>query len=332
MPPYQATAVDILEERRSHMGLALLGQLTVVVCRLLTGHLGSATMGLAVFVIGNRARCSLHSGSLTAYVMLGGGCSALDTLTLLQELLAYGTSFIALPVSGHFGQDLSAVSMLFAPLVEYSGARIAWESYLDPTMLFSAHSSHSATLSSGHRMNIHARLSDLQRVPHPISDAIPHIYRGHSWPASEVVGHYGQYYFPPAFQQHVPPPSQETSFWSWLTSSSSLWGHATPGRFDSSGLGPPMSSAASDAGSNRDVRSEGWAPRFMNAASSRDPAYGWRTSASDVGSEDGSYLQSWCCAQCGDDASASKGWKGTGAYSDRIYCRACWAGWSLSTR
>mmetsp|Transcript_62861 Transcript_62861/g.175738 ORF Transcript_62861/g.175738 Transcript_62861/m.175738 type:complete len:399 (-) Transcript_62861:68-1264(-) len=340
MPPYQATAVDVLEERRWNLGLTLLGQLTVVTCRLVTGHVGAAVVGLCVFVVGNRARCSLHSGSLTAYVVLGGGFAATDTLSLLQELLSYGTSFVAFPVGDHVVRDLSALSMVLAPVVEGLGANIAWNSYLDPTMLFTTSPCGVGAVARGPAtMTIQARIAEMQRVHMPMSYAGG--YRGHHGPP---VGVHGHYYHPLAYHHYggiqeephdAPATRAEASRpWSWLP-----WASARSS--DAGNVAMPQyataSRASSDAGSNWGLRSpetfgahhkEAFGAHHNHGASSRDAPYGRLSSAaSDLCSEpDGC-----CCAQCGDEV-LGRGSRGSGSYSNQVYCDSCWRSWSTGWR
>lgn len=136
LPKYQPTTVEALEQQRGKLGMALLGQLTVVTFRLVTGHFSGGAVGLFIFVVGNNARCSLRTSLLTSYVVLGSVAGALDVLDLLKEILSFGTGFFALPFEAHLSQNLTAISLLMAPAAEFGGARSAWDSYLRPSMLF----------------------------------------------------------------------------------------------------------------------------------------------------------------------------------------------------
>lgn len=136
LPRYQATSVDTLEQQRGRMCLALAGQLTVVTFRLVTGHFSGGAVGLFIFIVGNNARCSLRSSLLTSFIVLGTTAGALDVLDLLREILGFGTGFFALPFAEHLSQNLTAISLLLAPVTEFAGAQAAWDSYLRPSMLF----------------------------------------------------------------------------------------------------------------------------------------------------------------------------------------------------
>lgn len=140
-PHYQPTYVEELELQRENLALALIGQLTVVSFRLWTGHVAGGVVGLIVFVVGNRARCSLQTSSLTAYICFSFALGALDSADLLQHLGAgltegFGTDFFALPFQTHVLQDLGAISILLAPVTEIYGAWTASGSYAKPDMFF----------------------------------------------------------------------------------------------------------------------------------------------------------------------------------------------------
>mmetsp|Transcript_89714 Transcript_89714/g.262284 ORF Transcript_89714/g.262284 Transcript_89714/m.262284 type:complete len:299 (-) Transcript_89714:43-939(-) len=136
MPRYQSTTVEALELQRSKLALALVGQLTVVTFRLLTGHVTGTAAGLFLFVVGNNARCSLRTSLVTSYVVLGSVSGVLDVFDLLREILSFGSGFLALPFDVHLSQNLSAISLVLAPVAEIGGAHCAWDCYLRPSMLF----------------------------------------------------------------------------------------------------------------------------------------------------------------------------------------------------
>lgn len=117
------------------MELALLGQFSVILFRLVTGHVGGGVMGLVVFVVGNQARCSLQNSTLTTYVVLGMTTGLLDLYSLLTNLLIYGPGFFALPVEPNLSRDIEAISLILAPISEILGAQMAWDSYLTPELL-----------------------------------------------------------------------------------------------------------------------------------------------------------------------------------------------------
>merc|ERR1719265_2595968 len=126
MPRYMSTDIEELEDRRQSMLLSLTGQFTVVLFRFLTGHWSAGVIGLVVFAVGNRVRCSLQNTTLTSFVILGFGTGLLDSVDLLHNILSYGTHFFSLPLEYHLQQDLWAIALTLAPVSEVSGARLAW--------------------------------------------------------------------------------------------------------------------------------------------------------------------------------------------------------------
>lgn len=137
MPHYQHTDIEELEQRRQQIFVSLAGQFIVVLFRFLTGHWTSGAIGLVIFCAGQRARCSLQPVSLTSYIMLGFGASFLDSVDLLHNVLMFGTSFFVLPLEYNLTQDLFAISLVMAPIVEVTGARCAWGSFLTADMVLS---------------------------------------------------------------------------------------------------------------------------------------------------------------------------------------------------
>lgn len=138
LPQYMATEIEELETRRQSMLLSLTGQFTVVLFRFLTGHWGSAVIGLVVFAVGNRARCSLQNTSLTSFVILGFGTGLLDSVDLLHNIVSHGTGFFVFPLEQNLLQDLWAIALALAPVAEVGGARLAWDSFLQPELLLRA--------------------------------------------------------------------------------------------------------------------------------------------------------------------------------------------------
>lgn len=136
LPTYKATHVHELEIRRSSMALALAGQLLVIGFRAISGHVGSCLIGMVIFVVGNNARCSLQSSTITGYVITGLTFGVFDAVDLVKHLFGMGSAFLIFPFSSNITSNLPALSMLIAPVAEIGGARIAWDSYLQPSMLF----------------------------------------------------------------------------------------------------------------------------------------------------------------------------------------------------
>jgi len=137
MPDYQSTSVEPLEASRR--SLALIGQLTVVSFRVLTGQLGGGLVGMVIFIAGNQARCTLKLSSLTGYVVLSTSVGTRDLATLLQQLFRLGSSFFPLPFEANLTQDLLALALMIAPLSELTGAWAAYNAYPSHDMLFNQH-------------------------------------------------------------------------------------------------------------------------------------------------------------------------------------------------
>lgn len=135
VPKYCPSTVQSLETRRENFALSLAGQLSVFFCRFLSGHFGSSSVGLLVFVVGNNARCSLQPSELTCYIALACGAGTLDILDLLQQVVA-GTIAVHLPFADHLALNLQAFGLLMAPICEFAGSHMAWGCYLTPAMLF----------------------------------------------------------------------------------------------------------------------------------------------------------------------------------------------------
>eukprot|EP00435_Cladocopium_sp_Y103_P061074 s211_g22.t1 len=135
VPKYCPSTVQSLETRRENFALALTGQLSVFFCRFLSGHFGSSSVGLLVFVVGNNARCSLQPSELTCYIALACGAGTLDILDLVQQVVA-GTIAVHLPFADHLALNLQAFGLLIAPICEFAGSHMAWGCYLTPAMLF----------------------------------------------------------------------------------------------------------------------------------------------------------------------------------------------------
>eukprot|EP00437_Effrenium_voratum_P023274 CAMPEP_0181398646 /NCGR_PEP_ID=MMETSP1110-20121109/1157_1 /TAXON_ID=174948 /ORGANISM="Symbiodinium sp., Strain CCMP421" /LENGTH=314 /DNA_ID=CAMNT_0023520621 /DNA_START=8 /DNA_END=949 /DNA_ORIENTATION=- len=127
VPRYAPTIVPSLERRRENFAVALAGQLSVFLCRILTGHFGAGGVGLIIFVVGNNARCSLQVSELTCYVALSGFVGCLDVFDLLQHL-ASGQALLHLPIDLHLAENLQALSLWLAPCAVF----------MSPEMFFDA--------------------------------------------------------------------------------------------------------------------------------------------------------------------------------------------------
>jgi len=147
-PEYLPTESEPLEVQRAKLTLALAGQFTVVILRLSTGHVSGAVVGVVLFVAGNRARCTLQSSWLTAYVCMGAATGLTDSVGVLQRLVSTGGSLLRFPLAEHLGHDLTSLACLLAPLAELTGARLAWGSYLTPTALLRSQKGSSSSWSA----------------------------------------------------------------------------------------------------------------------------------------------------------------------------------------
>lgn len=136
LPAYVATDIEDIEDNRDRMALALAGQFTVVVLRVMTGHIGGGLVGLAIFVAGNQARCSLQHMSLSSFVALGFTVGTLDAVGFLQRLSSLGMGSFMLPIQDNFFLDVTTISSVMAPIAEMTCARLAWDSYLPASAFF----------------------------------------------------------------------------------------------------------------------------------------------------------------------------------------------------
>lgn len=143
-PVYFTTQVRELEVTREKMTLSLLGQIVVVTCRVLSCDFGGALLGTVVFVVGNQARCSLQATRLTGYVVAGYAMGCLDVMELFHYTVQHGLSVYMMPFSCSMYTNLNTFSRVLAPLVEVGGARLAYNSYLEPSMLFTVDNGQSA--------------------------------------------------------------------------------------------------------------------------------------------------------------------------------------------
>jgi len=137
LPEYRSTNIAELEQQRELLGVALAGQVVVIGLRVVTGQLGDGFISLVVFVLGNRARCSLHSATISGFVTLGSVAMAWDAYGLLYSMVStWGFSFIALPFESNLGHNLTVISALLAPVSEALGVQSALASMITPDMLF----------------------------------------------------------------------------------------------------------------------------------------------------------------------------------------------------
>jgi len=172
MPEYRPTQDTVLELQRENLALALFGQLTVVGLRVATGHVGSGIVSLVIFALGNKARCSLQTSTLTTYVALGFSLSAVDASDLLYRAASLGTGFFVLPVEANVGTDLTSVASLLAPVAEALGAYSAWEALGWPRRALASRD-YSAGRLGYHDLGIQVTNGD------PYQALTPNIWAGH---------------------------------------------------------------------------------------------------------------------------------------------------------
>jgi len=336
MPTYVPTQVEELESNRLRLGLALCGQVTVVCCRLLTGHIGASCIGAIVFVVGNKARCSLISSSLTSYVILGFLVGTLDTVDLVQNAATLGSSFFLFPLQAHLFEDLSALSLVLAPVSEFGGVRVAWESYIQPAYL---------------RQQAHASSYDEPRGARG-DETMPYMH-GHTATVGPPVVHGGApvVYVPVdgAFLHGAGFPVWEAgasipralgpqhavgkgwgggSTWErercdWPFSPRSTQREPFPQAIgwdgsDDDAPRPPISRGVKISRQRRSRGSE------STGASSGDapPGHALRAARARDLDEDVAV-----CVQCNAEIQRPECWRGTGAYANQAYCSACWNDW-----
>lgn len=318
MPRYMPTQFDELENKRQSMLISLTGQFTVVLFRFMTGHWSSAIIGLVVFAVGNRARCSLQNTSLTSFVILGFGTGALDSVDLLHNIVSNGTGFFVFPLEMNLLQDLFAISLMLAPMAEVSGARLAWDSFLNPELLLRA----------------------------PQTPAVQYHQQASMW-GQVVPAHPVQHYSPQqqgSWQWQGPMHPQASQGWqSTSTKQPTSWSHAAyRALFGSSAVEPAhgedgddLDDAHSMASSSMYSPTRRQAQRRRNYSTGSDSVQGRKLGplsstepVNDLLAEfDGVDQQ---CSQCGDNIPAheSRDMFGSGEFADTAFCRTCWNAWS----
>jgi len=135
-PRYHCTSIVEREHQRELLGLALLGQVTTVGLRLVTGHLGGGVCSLVVLILGNNARCSLDTGILSGFVMVGSVACAKDTFDLIHNMFGFwGLNFIVLPFQANLAFNLTVISAVLSPVTELFGVWCALASMATPEIL-----------------------------------------------------------------------------------------------------------------------------------------------------------------------------------------------------
>mmetsp|Transcript_8436 Transcript_8436/g.13485 ORF Transcript_8436/g.13485 Transcript_8436/m.13485 type:complete len:361 (+) Transcript_8436:54-1136(+) len=300
MPRYLPTEIEELEDNRQSMLLSLTGQFTVVLFRFLTGHWGAGVIALTVFVIGNKARCSLENVTLTSFVVLGLGTGALDSLDLVHSILANGMGFFVLPLETHLLQDLTALGLMLAPVAELSGARVAWDSYLKPEFLLRGSRMRQSPYIPG--MSVHA--------PH----MAPSIGGG-VWHLDDSGYHYPQH------RHQSDSHSQDGTSWSTSVYKAIFGGETTNDQDvefdDASSIGTASSYTNSV---RRRTKPKRYSTASLGPLSSAEVVGGHRQDLDAL------------CAQCGGevDLQELRRLHGTGSYADAVYCHACWQVWLSS--
>eukprot|EP00928_Gymnodinium_smaydae_P009485 TRINITY_DN13561_c0_g1_i1.p1 TRINITY_DN13561_c0_g1~~TRINITY_DN13561_c0_g1_i1.p1 ORF type:complete len:424 (+),score=64.73 TRINITY_DN13561_c0_g1_i1:262-1533(+) len=341
MPTYHPTQVINLEENRQQMGLALLGQFVVVTFRVLTGNFSGAIIGAMVFVCGQQARCTLQPVCLTSFVILGYTMGALDTADLARHALSVGSGFFALPFKDNVLLDLSAISLIMAPIVEVTGSRIAWDSYLQPSMLFLP-----ATPSAPPAQAL--RPAPWQDEPSglgglftsgfstSLQDYLPLGGGGYTGPdlsfeAPWKHGYEAYRNYNSAVQAHLrfaaPPPAAPPSEGSF-----SCRRRPTSSGGASACSEPPAPVPSRDSWSY-------WSTSWWPSSASPVPEEEECQKRDDRPASSFSYPSSsmdrhmpedviMCCNHCGHKFTIGpEGWLGSGRFADVAYCRACWESW-----
>mmetsp|Transcript_66886 Transcript_66886/g.160136 ORF Transcript_66886/g.160136 Transcript_66886/m.160136 type:complete len:433 (-) Transcript_66886:44-1342(-) len=366
MPPYVATQVEDLESNRYKLGLALCGQIAVVACRMLTGHIGAGAIGAVVFVVGNRARCSLISSTLTSYVVLGCLVGSMDTVDLLQNVASHGTSFFMLPFEGHLIEDLTAFSLVLAPVTELGGVRMAWESYLQPAFLMgqgaSSYMSESSRLSNDamlrHDHEVHYLPPQTARVGPPTFQGGPSVvyvpvggpgrdgsffgsYNGmtHPWEVAAAMQMSGGKGWGPQSEGYCPwPYSPRGGAGPFHGHPASMMSLAHPPTDDDASSQGSRSTAFSRgvrtsrgrrsyATDTRSPEGDTSSPGVVASSSAEAPPGRLRVSKAQELDFSNVEEEEAVCMQCNEIIRQPSRWRGTGAYSNKVYCRACWKDW-----
>lgn len=322
MPKYMPTEIEELEYNRQSMLLSLTGQFTVVLFRFLTGHWSAGAIGLVVFIVGNKARCSLHNATLTSFVVLGLGAGALDSMELLHSLVEHGTGFFAFPLEANLFQDLSSIALTLAPVAEVSGARVAWDSFLQPELLLRSHRG---------AMQVH---------PGYMPQAGPWDCYGQQAMAQFPMEGGWQWQGPPRWQQGAPQKpgpygrhsgsassgaAVQTQSWGAAAYRYVFGGEEVATELDDFDDASSMSSSIYSTTRRRPVM------RRPNARSTGgDSGLGPLSSTEPANDVFSDMENSEQCTQCGQDIPPRDvpGLRGTGAYAGMIYCSACWRNWS----
>jgi len=333
MPRYMPTDIEELEERRTSLLLSLTGQFTVVLFRFMTGHWSSAVIGLVVFVVGNRARCSLQNTTLTSFVVLGFGTGLLDSVDLLHNILSYGSHFFVLPLEANLLQDLYAISLVLAPAVEIGGARVAWDSFLQPELLLRPSRQNTVQCHPGYGPP--PMLSGFGQASPPwLQPQAGWHWQGPGQPPQgtpwKTRGDWYGYRGPPGVAQSS--TSDQSLSWSTTAYRALFGSSSSPGRREEGD--DYDDGASSNSGSMYSTRrqvqrrkncstgSDGQG-RHLGPLSSTEPV---NDMMSDIDDEERP------CTQCGDGVSAfeARASSGTGSFADNVYCQACWRSWSTS--
>lgn len=320
MPQYMPTDIEELEESRQSMLLSLTGQFTVVLFRFATGHWSSAIIGLAVFCIGNRARCSLQNTNLTSFVVLGFGTGILDSVDLLHSILSLGTGFFVLPLETNLLRDLTAIGLALAPISELSGARAAWDSFLKPELLLRP---------AGGCASVQ-RYQGYMPAPSPwgqMASGAPHNWHWQGPPQA-----HGWYNPAP----RTPERKQGVAATSSFGVQGGSWGSTLYGAlFGKSTADAAPQKEADDWDDNSSVSSSFCSPErsrlsWRKSRSSGDSVQGGGLGPkSSVEPVTGQCRNSEPCAQCGDTIPLDKiqDLCGTGDFADTVYCETCWQEW-----
>jgi hypothetical protein len=322
LPTYHPTQIVQLEEQRQHLGLALMGQFVMVTFRVVTGNVGGAAIGALVFIVGNQARCSLQASALTSFVILGYTLGSLDAVELIRHLASDHFDFFQLPFNEHVILDLNAMQLILAPFIEVTGARLAWDSYLTPSMMFLPQPSATQALS------FHPSYRRQPGYAPPLQLDFP---QAENW--FSVMGGGSQDWLPDYM------PGEQQAQWRDNDWDVHLDGGHQPvnlryrRRSGASSSAPTSAGPLSPAprGQNEETgkatnRSSSWWPFSTSTESTAGDTGGPPCTS---GKEEQYYDEddTQICSGCSEPFGSGYGRKGTGAFRSEVYCRACWDAW-----
>jgi hypothetical protein len=298
-----------------------MGQFVMVTFRVITGNVGGAAMGALVFIVGNQARCSLQASALTSFVILGYTLGTLDAIELVKHIATDRLHFFILPFQEHVITDLCSISLIMAPIAEVTGARLAWDSYLTPNMLFLPPPSVSPALTFNPAFG---------RQQAPIAQ--PHFAQEESWFGGAMSKRF-QDWIPDGFEYAAQQQALQAqqALRQWTDSDHDVLqndaGEAVALRYR-------RSVGGASAGSGRPSLGEAAAEKKMSsswwpfaASAEEDSKPGDTGGPPDVAKSTREKDKPMVCSGCSEPFGSGYGRPGTGPYQNEVYCRACWDAW-----